>query len=140
MDLLSFFLGECLQEYYLTVHQPWYADNLCMACTTSDINAAMQDLKRWGPLQGYFPFPEKSVAIVQHLTQMHAVKAQLQSYGFKYTTRARYLGSYIGNLCNKQLWLDSQIKQWVKDIKLMSHLAKHHPQAILHWCDPVTTG
>ena len=75
-------LSECMREKHPDIHQPWYADNLCMAGTSSQIDVVMMDLQDWRQEQGYFPLLEKIIAIIHQPSQIHTTKAQLSHHAW----------------------------------------------------------
>ena len=52
------------------VHQPWYADNDGAGGHFHRIKRYFEKLQEYGPPQGYFPEPSKSILIVQE----HAIR------------------------------------------------------------------
>ena len=121
-------LTEELREEEPTLIQPWYADDAAMIGSTGTVKRAMLKLQELGPTRGYFPEPSKSVLICRDSDRARA-KRDLDEFNFQYADGHRYVGGFIGNEASRDSWLDPQIQQWAKGVKILAKISRRFPQA-----------
>jgi hypothetical protein len=115
-------LAESLRKAVPSVVQPWYADNAAMAGPVSGIARAMALIQEEGPARGYFTEPTKLVVICDP-NMSESVKTALESFGFQYRDRHRYVGGYIGTPAVRKEWLEPQIQKWIYGVKGLARVA-----------------
>jgi hypothetical protein len=109
------------------VLQPWYADEAALEGHASDVAAAMARLARTGPARGYFPSPVKSIVLVR-LAGQTASKSHLEAFQFRYQAGGRYLGSFLGDEGERDVWLAAKIYTWILALRILGKIAKRYPQ------------
>ena len=92
-------LAEILRENFPDVLQPWYADDAAMQGPPDRVAACFKLLCDLGPKFGYFPEPEKSIAICPLATEAE-VKTAFAAEGLAVKTCRghRYVVGYMGSL------------------------------------------
>ena len=118
-----------LLEISLPVKSAAYADDLTSA-------GALKNLKNWwtnlldlGPKFGYSPEASKSWLIVKDRYADEA-KQIFEGTNIKITTQGkRHLGAVIGSDIYKDKFINEKINTWIKEIRVLSDIAKIEPQA-----------
>ena len=83
----------------------------------------------YGPLLGYYPKPSKSWLITK-LNNLATAEQLFNSTEINITTDGqKYLGGYIGSDSSKAIYMQEKINKWIKQLEMLSMIAKHEPQA-----------
>jgi hypothetical protein len=85
-------------------------------------------LQEKGPKRGCFPEPSKSILIVPEHNK-DAAEIAFKDLGFTIVTGSRYLGGFIGEATDQQLWIQEKAEAWVDSIKELAMVAERYPQA-----------
>ena len=84
------------------------------------------DLKRNGPLFGYYPEPTKTWLIAKPEFEE---RARELFPDVNITTEGRkFLGSFIGSAEATTAFVNSKIEEWEKDILALAKIAEYEPQ------------
>ena len=82
-----------------------------------------------GPKFGYFPEGSKSWIIVRENAKERA-QTIFDNTKIKITTDGqRHLGAVIGTANFKQNYMKEKINQWIQELRILSKIAWHKPQA-----------
>ena len=108
--------------------QKFYADDGANAAKFKIIRAYFVRLCELGPLFGYYPEPDKSIlnAAKHNLKRAKAYFADLK---FKIKTGSRYLGSFIGDPDERDLWIAEKVEAWQHSVQKLAGAAQSRPQA-----------
>jgi hypothetical protein len=120
-------LSERIRESTPNVVQPWYADDVALVGTATDVKKAMKVLQRYGPAKGYFPEPEKSILICDPDVKENC-ESVLDEFKFQFASGSRYLGGFIGDVDSLEKWIQPKIKAWVNAIRKLARVAVKYPQ------------
>ena len=106
------------------VLQSWYADDSAAIANFKKLDIWLKNLIEEGPAFGYFPEPSKSLLIVdkQYAEEAHHIFD-------KYSKR--FLGGFIGDVNEKDIYLKKKELEWVEKIEKLSFVAKTEPQCPL---------
>ncbi len=117
-----------LKKEFPEVNQPWYADDAGAGGKFNAIRRHFIQLQEIGPNYGYFPEPSKSIIVVAS-HNLEKAKPYFKDLGFEVVTGCRYLGGFIGEASNQQLWIQEKTEAWVDSIKELAMVAERYPQA-----------
>ena len=104
-----------------------YADDFTAGGTVKDLKYWWERLCELGPKFGYYPEASKTWLIVKNdfyemtNTTFKSTKINVTSNG------KRHLGTVIGSRSYKD-YMNEKIGQWIKEVKLLSEIAKIEPQ------------
>ena len=107
-----------------------YADDFTAGGTVKDLKYWWERLCELGPKFGYYPEASKTWLIVKNdfyemaNTTFKSTKINVTSNG------KRHLGTVIGSRSYKD-YMNEKIDQWIKEVKLLSEIAKIKPQCAL---------
>ena len=108
-----------------------YADDFTAGGTVKDLKYWWKTLRELGPKFGYYPEASKIWLIVKNdfydiaNTTFKSTKSNVTSNG------KRHLGTVIGSRSYEKDYMNEKIDQWIKEIKLLSEIAKTEPQCAL---------
>ena len=107
--------------------QVWYADDASAGGSLSDIRDWFSLLCSRGPSYGYFPEPSKSLVVVDEHFRSEA-ESLFQGLGVRIVSGHRYLGGFIGDLNQKNTFVQMKVDNWVKHVHVFSDIAAAQPQ------------
>ena len=108
-----------------------YSDDFTAEGTVKDLKYWWETLCDLGPKFGYYPEASKTWLIVKNdlydiaNTTFKSTKINVTSNG------KRHLGAVIGSRSYKEDYMNEKIDQWIKEVKLLSEIAKIEPQCAL---------
>ena len=111
------------------VKQVAYADDLSGAGNILDLKAWWDRVNETGPEIGYIPNATKSVLIVKSEHYDHASEVFRDSGVIVTRNGQRHLGAVIGTEEFKQEYVKEKVREWVKEMKALSDIAKTEPHA-----------
>ena len=120
-------LAARLREAEPAVIQPWFADDSCLAGNAKPVAHVMRELMKWGPVRGYYPEPDKSLAI-SNPGQREAVEAAMGDLPVRHMAGHRYVGGFIGPYRDLGKWLEPQLRTWRHAVSCLARAARHYPQ------------
>ena len=103
-----------------------YADDFTAGFTVKGLKYWWEALCELGPKFGYYPEASKTWLIVKNNfyditnTTFKSTKINVTSSG--------HLGVVIGSRSYKEDYMNEEIDQWIKEVKLLSEIAKIEPQ------------
>ena len=110
------------------VTHPWYADDVVAGGNSEKILTHFRDLQAWGPTQGYFPEPTKSILVVA-LRNVARAEEFFRGMGITVVTGSHKLGGFIIDREAEDTWLAEKVKGWVELMKKLLGVACKHPQS-----------
>ena len=118
-------------------HQQWFADDAGVAGSLENIKIYFNKLCEEGTKMGYYPQEAKSVFVmgrgmIDGFGFSQDNEERTNEGSFKFVEGHRYLGGFIGDKDRRIDYVREKIMNWVKVIKLLSSLAKYHPQSVYH--------
>ena len=110
--------------------QSWYADDSTAIAKLKILEIWLKNLVEEGPAFGYFPEPSKSFLFVdkQYAEEAHHI---FDKYSITIVESKRFLGGFIGDGNEKDIYLKKKELEWVDKIKKLSFVAKTEPQCAL---------
>ena len=108
-----------------------YAEDFTAGGTVKDLKYWWETLCELGPKFGYYPEASKTWLIVKNdfydiaNTTFKSTKINVTSNG------KRHLGAVIGSRSYKEDYMNEKINYWIKEVKLLSEIAKIEPQCPL---------
>ena len=94
----------------------------------------MSDIYEWfsllcsrGPAYGYFPEPAKCFVVVDERFHSEA-ESLFHGLGVRTVTGHRYLGGFIGDSCQRDLFVQNKVNSWVDHVRVFSDIAVTQPQ------------
>ena len=110
-------------------HQAWFADDSAAGGKLSSLKTLWIELKRTGPVYGYFPNTRKTVLIVKDQFLCDA-KRQYGNTGEIITREGqRHLGAVIGSQVLKEQYVSELVDGWVKEVETLAEYAVSELQA-----------
>ena len=107
--------------------QVWYADDASAGGSLHDIRDWFSLLCSRGPAFGYFPEPSKSFVVVGEHCRSEA-EALFQGLGVHVVTGHRYLGGFIGDLNQRNVFVQKKVNNWVNHVRVFGDIALSQPQ------------
>eukprot|EP00794_Sanderia_malayensis_P005131 gene5131-biopygen4184 len=106
-----------------------YADDVTAAGSLINLKNWWENLIELGPKYGYFPEATKSWLIVKD-DKMDEAQRIFEGSNIRITSDGkRHLGAVIGSSIFKDDYVNEKIAEWIREIKLLSNIAKTEPQA-----------
>lgn len=109
------------------VYQCWYADDSSAQGTFDDLKKWWDVLESHGPEYGYYPQGSKSFLVVNPADKEEAEQT-FRGSGISVVTGQRFLGGFVGQEEEKRAYVAKKLDGWVKKVKQLSAVGKHHPQ------------
>ena len=106
--------------------QVWYADDASAGGSLRDICDWFSLLCSRGPAFGYFPEPSKSFVVGEHCRS--EAEALFQGLGVHVVTGHRYLGGFIGDLNQRNVFVQKKVNNWVNHVHVFGDIALSQPQ------------
>jgi hypothetical protein len=100
-------LIRCLKEAFPDVNQPWYCAEVSAGAKFKGIQVYFKRLQVEGPKRGYIPVPSKSIIIVKEHDR-EVAKIYFKDLGFTVVAGSRYLGGFIGEEPDQQVWIQEK--------------------------------
>ena len=112
------------------VLKSWYADDSAAIAKLKKLEIWLKNLIEEGPAFGYFPEPSKSFLIVdkQYAEEAHHI---FDKYSITVVEGKRFLGGFIGDGNEKDIYLKKKELEWVDKFGKFSFVAKTDPQCAL---------
>ena len=110
--------------------QSWYADDSAAIAKLKKLEIWLKNLIEEDPAFGYFPEPSKSFLIVdkQYAEEAHHI---FDKYSITIVEGKRFLGGFIGDGNEKDIYLKKKELECVDKIEKLSFVAKTEPQCAL---------
>ena len=116
-------------ETTINIKQVAFADDLGGAGRLVQLKSWWNKILHYGPLLGYYPKPSKSWLITKP-NNLATAEQLFNSTEINITTDGqKYLGGYIGSDSSKAIYMQEKINKWIKQLEMLSMIAKHEPQA-----------
>ena len=112
------------------VLQSWYADDSAAIAKLQKLEIWLKNLIEESAPFGYFPEPSKSFLIVdkQYAEEAHHI---FDKYSITIVEAKKFLGGFIGDGNEKDIYLKKKELEWVDKIEKLSFVAKTEPQCAL---------
>ena len=112
------------------VLQSWYADDSAAIAKLKKLEIWLKNLIEEGPAFGYFPESSKSFLVVdkQYAEEAHHI---FDKYSITIVEEKRFLGGFIGDGNEKDIYLKKKELEWVDKIEKLSFAEKTEPQCAL---------
>ena len=112
------------------VLQSWYADDSAAIAKLKKLEIWLKNLIEEGPVFGYFREPSKSFLVVD---KQYAEEADhiFDKYLITIVEGKRFLGGFIGDGNEKDIYLKKKVLEWVDKFEKLSFVAKTEPQCAL---------
>ena len=112
------------------VLQSWYVDDSAAIAKLKKLEIWLKNLIEEGPAFGYFPELSKSFLIVdkQYTEEAHHI---FDKYSITIVEKKRFLGGFIGDGNEKDIYLKKKELEWVDKNEKLSFVAKTEPQCAL---------
>ena len=112
------------------VLQNWYADDSAAIQKLKKFEIWLKNLIEEGPAFGYFPEPSKSFLVFdkQYTEEAHHI---FDKYSIIIVEGKKFLGGFIGDGNEKDIYLKKKELEWVDKIEKLSFVAKTEPQCAL---------
>ena len=107
--------------------QVWYTDDAVAGGSLCDNRDWFSLLCSRGPAYGYFPEPTKSLFVVDEHFHSEA-ESPFQDLGVCIVSGHRYLGGFIGDLNQRNAFVQMKASNWVKHVCVFSDIAAAQPQ------------
>ena len=107
--------------------QVWYADDASAGGSLRDILDWFSLLCSRGPAFGYFPEPSKRFVVVGEHCKSEA-EALFRDLGVIVVTGHRYLGGFIGDLNQRNVFVRKKVDGWVNHVHVFGDIAHTQPQ------------
>ena len=110
--------------------QSWYANDSATIAKLIKLEIWLKNLIEEGPAFGYFPESSKSFLIVdkQYAEGAHHI---FDKYSITIVEGKRFLGCFIGDGNEKDIYLKKKEFEWVDKFEKLSFMAKTEPQYAL---------
>ena len=109
------------------VNQCWFADDSAAVGDAKALGVFMARLQEIGPAYGYFPESEKSTVIAAK--EDGEMVKQVVGGDVSVKSGSRYLGTFVGDECERDQWVITKVEQWRKELQNLIAVAKREPQA-----------
>ena len=110
---------------------PLYADDAAFGGSARRSALLLKLLmKRW-PDRGYFPYPDKSLFILDTPGQEEAAKRgfAVERITLNFVSGSRYLGAYLGPQDQLEAWVKPQVEAWAHGVRVLGKIYRRHPQS-----------
>ena len=107
--------------------QIWYADDASAGGSLEDIHEWFSLLCSQGPAFGYFPEPSKSFVVIDEYCKTKAENL-FHDLGVQVVTSHSYLGGFIGDLHDRDVFVHQKVNKWVNYVNMFSDIALIQPQ------------
>ena len=112
-----------------TVKQTWYSDNAAATGKITQLRVWSDEICRPGPSYGYFANRSKSWLVIKEEFEKKA-EATFTDTNVKITSEGRsHLGVPIGSSTYINQFVTWKVKQWSKEIRLLSEICSSQPHA-----------
>ena len=110
--------------------QSWRVDDYAAIAKLKKLEIWLKNLIEEGPAFGYFPEPSKIFLVVdkQYAEEAHHI---FDKYSITIVEEKRFLGGFIGDGNEKDIYLKKKKLEWVDKIEKLSFVAKTEPQCAL---------
>ena len=109
--------------------QAWFADDGTGGGSIVQLKKMWENVIEMGPKYGYFPKASKSILIVKGMENLPKARSVFKDTGVQVTIEGdRHLGAVLGSESFKHVFVKRKITSWVKDIEVLSVVAKEEPQ------------
>ena len=110
--------------------QSWYADDSAAIAKLKKLEIWLKNLIEESPAFGYLPEPSKSFLVVdkQYAEETHHI---FDKYSIKIVKGKRFLGGFIGDGNEKDIYLKKKELEWVDKIEKLYFEAKTELQCAL---------
>ena len=106
----------------------FYADDGAGGGTLDQVLCWWNEIQKLGPSFGYFPTPSKTWLIVKP-EFLEKAKVVFADSDINITDQGhKYLGSYIGGVSGKAVFVKSQVDEWISNVNALAKIAKTEPQ------------
>ena len=110
--------------------QCWYADDASAAGQLVEMRKWWDILSDIGPNYGYLPNEAKTILIVKDFKGLVRAQEIFGDTNIEITTAGdRHLGAVVGTLEFRELYVNSKVSGWIKDLQMLSNIAQDEPQA-----------
>ena len=107
--------------------QVWFADDAAGGGKVNCVRGWWDLLQQHGPKYGYFVNAAKTWLLVKP-ESLSAAEVAFANTGVQVTTRGvKHLGAPLGDRDYVKEYVSAQVMQWVKELALLSHMAKSQP-------------
>ena len=107
--------------------QVWFADDAAGGGKLNCVRGWWDLLQQHGPKYGYFVNAAKTWLLVKP-ESLSAAEVAFANTGVQVTTRGvKHLGAPLGDRDYVKEYVSAQVMQWVKELALLSHMAKLQP-------------
>eukprot|EP00957_Ditylum_brightwellii_P089770 6837340-Ditylum_brightwellii.AAC.1 len=125
-------LADIIQEEEREVMAPFYANNALLGGPTKGNTRIMRVLMEHVTDFGYFPKPEKSNNVCDHLKEVKAAEACFKAVGLtlQYYKGHWYVGGFIGGKEDRTNWLQPKVQEWDKGVQILGRREAQYPQPV----------
>ena len=71
-----------------------------------------------------------------HYVDQATCKVEFASLNFQVETDSHYLGSFIGEATERDIWIANKVDDWVHSIKKLTGAARAYPHSAYVFCSP----
>ena len=116
-----------LQDSHPRVTQPYISDDAKVGSKFVRIVTHFHDLQAMDPPQRFFPEATKSILVIS-LRNVARVEDFFRGMGIKVFTGTCYLGVFIGDREDENIWMEEKVQGLEESVKTLSGVARNHPQ------------